>query len=111
MSIRHDMRSSGQDAVLPVWLARLCLPSVISYRLLLVSLVGMSLAFFGAAGEAKSRPNIIFVLVDDMEAVPLSYMYSTKTLIRQQGAHFTSAYFAVPLCAPSRATILTGKYP
>lgn len=58
-----------------------------------------------------ARPNFVLVLTDDMEVAPVGHMYRTKALIRAQGAEFQRAYVASPLCAPARATILTGRYP
>ena len=53
------------------------------------------------------RPNIVFLLVDDMrkdELAPLTFRSDGTWL------DFTSAAVAVPMCCPSRATILTGRY-
>ena len=85
---------------LPLALSRLLLPPLLLIQGLLYS-----------HAAAAARPNIVFVMMDDMEVSPVGYMNSTKTLIRNQGTEFERAYFAVPLCAPSRASILTGKYP
>ena len=63
------------------------------------------------AAQAATRPNFVFVLLDDMELAPVGSMRWTKNLIRNQGTEFQRAYLAVPLCSPSRASILTGKYP
>ncbi|QDV62864.1 Arylsulfatase [Crateriforma conspicua] len=65
---------------------------------------------------AKARPNIIVFLVDDMgwtdSSVYGSTFYETPNLSRLagQGMRMTQAY-AQPLCSPSRAALLTGKYP
>ncbi|MGD9510237.1 MAG: sulfatase [Geminicoccaceae bacterium] len=68
-------------------------------------------ALFCSLPSALARPNFVLVLTDDMEVAPVGYMYRTKSLIRAQGAEFQRAYAASPLCAPARATILTGRYP
>jgi arylsulfatase A-like enzyme len=63
------------------------------------------------------RPNIIFILVDDMGWRDLgcygSTFYETPVLDRLAagGARFTDAYAAAPVCSPTRASLLTGKYP
>jgi arylsulfatase A-like enzyme len=64
-----------------------------------------------------ARPNIIFVLIDDMGWKDLvcygSPFYETPNIDRlaKEGMRFTDAYAACPVCSPTRASILTGKYP
>ncbi|MEZ4707456.1 MAG: sulfatase [Caldilineaceae bacterium] len=64
-----------------------------------------------------TRPNIIFMLIDDMGWRDLgcygSRFYETPNLDRlaARGMRFTDAYAACPVCSPTRASILTGKYP
>ena len=66
---------------------------------------------------AATRPNILFILIDDMGWTDLgccgSPFYETPHLDRlaQQGMRFTDAYAACPVCSPTRASILSGKYP
>lgn len=63
------------------------------------------------------RPNIIFILIDDLGWADLgctgSTFYETPNLDRlaAEGALFTDAYAASPVCSPTRASLLTGKYP
>jgi N-acetylglucosamine-6-sulfatase len=59
---------------------------------------------------AGQRPNILFILADDMKATDLDYMPNTQTLLEKQGVQFTKAWVTRPLCCPSRATILRGQY-
>ena len=64
-----------------------------------------------------SRTNFIFILIDDLGWVDLgcygSGFYETPNLDRlaADGMRFTDAYAACPVCSPTRASILTGKYP
>jgi arylsulfatase A-like enzyme len=69
-------------------------------------------------GPAKeSIPNFVFILIDDMGWKDLgcngSTFYETPNIDRlaSQGMRFTDAYAACPVCSPTRASILTGKYP
>ncbi len=68
------------------------------------------------AAETR-RPNVVFFLVDDMgwvdSGVYGSQYYETPHIDRlaSRGMLFTNAYAANPLCSPTRASILTGKYP
>lgn len=84
----------------------------------LVVLVGLALcAGPSAAAPAVSgaRPNIVLFLVDDMGWMDCgaygSQYYATPHMDRfaRQAMRFTDAY-AVPLCSPTRASILTGQY-
>ncbi|MFC1736848.1 sulfatase-like hydrolase/transferase, partial [Candidatus Hydrogenedentota bacterium] len=68
-----------------------------------------------ATASAK-KPNIVFLLIDDMgwmDSEPYgSKFYETPGVNRmaREGMLFTDAY-AQPLCSPTRAAIMTGKYP
>ncbi|MBM4079480.1 MAG: sulfatase, partial [Planctomycetes bacterium] len=71
-----------------------------------------------AFGQAPSkRPNFIFILMDDMGWMDTgcygSQYYETPNINRlaAEGVRFTQAYAACPVCSPTRASILTGKYP
>ncbi len=59
---------------------------------------------------ATGKPNILFVLTDDMRASDLEYMPKTKNLLAGGGVKFTNAFVTRSLCCPSRATILRGQY-
>lgn len=64
-----------------------------------------------------TQPNILFILIDDLGWRDLgctgSTFYETPNLDRlaAQGMRFTDAYAACPVCSPTRASILTGRYP
>ena len=70
------------------------------------------------AGNAKARrPNVVFVLADDLGYADLgsygSRDIATPNLDRlaSEGARFTQFYVGASVCTPSRATLLTGRYP
>lgn len=70
------------------------------------------------AESAKTQPpNILFILVDDLGWTDLacygSTFYETPNIDRfaASGMKFTNAYAACPVCSPTRASIMTGKYP
>jgi len=72
----------------------------------------------GAYGtDNDMRPNIVFVLIDDLGWRDLgcygSTFHETPNLdkLAAEGMSFTDAYAACPVCSPTRASILTGKYP
>ena len=66
---------------------------------------------------SKRPPNIVFFLVDDMGWTdPHCYgndFHETPNIDRlaAEGMRFTNAYAACPVCSPTRASIMTGKYP
>jgi arylsulfatase A-like enzyme len=65
---------------------------------------------------ADERPNIVFVLADDMGIGDLS-CYGGKVptpnidRLAREGTRFTQGYVASPICSPSRAGLITGQYP
>jgi N-acetylglucosamine-6-sulfatase len=63
------------------------------------------------AQTAPGRPNIVFVLADDMPKKLSRYMPTLQGQVQARGTTFKNAYVTQSLCCPSRATILTGKYP
>lgn len=71
----------------------------------------------GLKEQQNNRPNIIFILADDLGAKDLSYtgsnFYETPNIdaIANEGTIFTNGYAACQVCSPSRASILLGQYP
>jgi arylsulfatase A len=65
----------------------------------------------------KERPNIIFILADDLGFTELGCYGSTFNetpyldKLAGQGMKFTNAYAAAPVCSPYRAALMTGQYP
>jgi len=71
----------------------------------------------GAAPRPSARkPNIVFILADDLGWKDLGFMgsayYETPNLdkLAGQGVVFTSAYTNGPNCAPTRASLMSGQY-
>lgn len=87
-----------------------------SFHLLLVGFVAMA-AVVLSADEPTPRPNLVLFLIDDLGWKDLgcqgSTFYQTPNLDRlaKEGARFTEAYAACAVCSPTRAALLTGKYP
>ncbi len=85
--------------------------------------IGFTLAtvVFLALGEARAaeakRPNILFVMADDLGWMDLACqgnkLVETPHIdsLAKQGMRFTNAYAAAPVCSPTRAAVLTGQAP
>ena len=76
-----------------------------------------SLFTFSVAAAVAAPPNVVFFLADDLGWRDLgcygSRFYETPGIdsLAVSGARFTQAYAACPVCSPTRASIMTGKYP
>ena len=74
-------------------------------------------SFFGAASADARPPNIVFFLVDDLGWSDVgcygSTFHETPHIdqLAKEGMRFDNAYSTCHVCSPSRASILTGKYP
>lgn len=79
---------------------------------LIATLAFISLSAFGA-----ERPNVLFIISDDLTATALSCYGNTvcKTpnidRLASQGTRFTKAYCQGTYCGPSRASFMSGYYP
>lgn len=64
------------------------------------------------AAPEPPRPNVLVIVTDDqrMDPATLEVMPKTMRLFRDQGRTFTNAVVTTPLCCPSRASILSGRY-
>src|SRR3982751_5623105 len=63
--------------------------------------------------EPAHRPNIIFILVDDLRWDEIDYPFVRVPNIKRierEGARFKNAFVTTPLCSPSRGSFLTGQY-
>jgi arylsulfatase A-like enzyme len=94
-------------------------------RSFIVVMVGVWLIAIGApaatlAAEPATpprRPNVVVFVADDLGARDLGYTGSTFyesphiDALAKRAAMFTSAYAACPVCSPTRASLMTGKYP
>lgn len=70
-----------------------------------------------ASAKANAKPNVIVIYSDDQGAMDLN-IYGSKDLttpnldnLARNGVRFTQFYSASPICSPSRASLLTARYP
>ena len=84
-------------------------------RPVLPAVAGLLLSLMAVVAE--ERPNVVLFLVDDLGWMDLgcqgSSYYRTPNIDRlaARGIRFTDAYAACAVCTPTRASIMTGKYP
>jgi arylsulfatase A-like enzyme len=82
----------------------------------LALLLASALPLTTRAAEASRKPNIIYILADDLGWTDLacqgSKYYESPNIdkLASQGMRFTNGYAAAPNCQPSRAALMTGQY-
>jgi arylsulfatase A len=80
-------------------------------------LAGLTVIGPSSTAAEAPRPNVVVIVADDLGWADLgcygSTFHRTPNLDRlaRTGMRFTDAYAACPVCSPSRAAIMTGKYP
>lgn len=74
------------------------------------SVAGTDSARMVQGTQQSARPNLVFVLTDDMRDDDLASMPITRQLLVDQGMEFTDAISPHPLCCPARAQLVTGQY-
>lgn len=87
-------------------------------RSLLTLVFAILICASASAADETRRPNVVFFLVDDLGYMDIGAnnpktFYDTPNVnkLAATGMRFTSAYAACPVCSPTRASIMTGKYP
>ncbi len=70
-----------------------------------------------ATNRPRRRPNVIVIMTDDQGTIDANCYGATDLLtpgideLAERGVRFTQFYSGAPVCSPSRAALLTGKYP
>ena len=62
-----------------------------------------------ALPDARTRPDVLLIVADDMRYDWLQYMPKVRRLLQENGTTFTQARCNVPLCQPSRVGFFTGQ--
>ena len=82
---------------------------------ILISFVAIGVASLIAAAQ---HPNVVFILADDMGYMDIGAnnpqtFYETPNIdgLARTGMRFVEGYAACPVCSPTRASIMTGRYP
>lgn len=82
----------------------------------LIALTIILLTIGSAYAQEANRPNIIFILTDDQRWDALGYAGNDiiqtpqMDLLAREGLYFSNAFVTTPICAASRASIITGLY-
>jgi len=93
------------------------LPPIVCLSLAAAVGLGGGRAGWAATAAPAAKPNFVFILIDDLGWTDVSCygstFYETPNIDRLagQGMRFTNGYAACCVCSPTRASILTGKYP
>jgi N-acetylglucosamine-6-sulfatase len=64
-----------------------------------------------ADAQVAERPNIVFVMTDDLDERSMRQLLGIQQVMQDQGTTFRNAYVTYALCCPSRATFFRGQYP
>ncbi len=91
-------------------------PGSISFAGLMVRLCS-AVVLLGPLPAMAAKPNVIVIMADDQGSVDLGCYGATDLhtphtdALAGQGVRFTQFYSGAPVCSPSRACLLTGRYP
>jgi arylsulfatase A-like enzyme len=70
----------------------------------------------GSGGAGALRPSIVYIVADDLGYADLGAQGSTEVLtpnldtLAAEGVRFTNGYASAPVCSPTRAGLITGRY-
>lgn len=66
----------------------------------------------GAAGAAAKQPNILFIIMDDMDSMlnATDVMPHFVQRLATEGMHFPNTFVGSPKCCPSRTSLLSGRF-
>ena len=80
-----------------------------------LAVVGLLLCLASLASASPARPNVLFIISDDLRPDLSCYGSYVETpnldKLAERGIRFANAWAQYPLCNPSRTSMLTGRYP
>ena len=86
------------------------------HGLIAMLMVATKLSWCAAADQHGDRPNIVYIMADELAYYEVSYMghpqLSTPRIdqMAREGLYFTQALAGAPVCAPLRCALMTGKH-
>ena len=89
----------------------------LKYSALTAAAAGLANGCVSSIGRARSRPNLLFIMSDDLGYADLSVTgrtdYRTPILdaLAREGVMLSQYYAAAPVCTPTRVALNTGRYP
>jgi arylsulfatase A-like enzyme len=85
---------------------------LVALACVILSAVGVATSATAAPRSVVTRPNIVFVLTDDLSTNLVTQQFMPNLwALKQHGATFANYFVTDSLCCPSRASIFTGRYP
>ena len=112
-----DLKTSYSALALLLWRGPFSLRTAVTLTLALTLQLAWGTSVAWSQSDIGGRWNLVFILADDLGWSDLacygSDLHETPRLdqFAAGGVRFTNAYAACPVCSPTRASILTGKYP
>jgi N-acetylglucosamine-6-sulfatase len=88
-------------------------PGVAFLLFFIFLLFHLPIATVGAQSEAPTagtQPNIILIVMDDLDKRAIEFMPNLKRELIDQGMNFKNYFVDVPTCCPSRASLFRGQY-
>lgn len=86
-------------------------------RNVLMVLIVLAWTYAAPAQEAARKPNIVYIVADDLGYADIGAQALSKDVktphidsISQAGVRFTQGYVTCPVCSPTRAALMTGRY-
>lgn len=88
-------------------------PKPLFFALLAVFILGIAFLTYDRTlpvGNMTGKPNVIVIMTDDQRYDSMDGLPNVVEKLGGRGVTFTNAFVTTPLCCPSRASFLTGKY-
>ena len=63
-----------------------------------------------AHAAASGKPNVLVILTDDQRSDSMFIMPKARKWLQDGGTEFTNAFATIPICAPMRSSIMSGRY-